>query len=100
MSRYSVRLFLDLDINTIRQSIINSLPNIDFNSWKLDKDEFCTEKFEVSIDDGESVCFYFHMNKLDKKYINSIILPIIENLGIPNEYNIYDYKTDKEISIN
>ena len=99
--RYSVRLFVDQNIDSIRKSIIRALPTIDFHTWGIiDDDEIYCSNFEISIDDGYSVCFYFNDVKLDKKYIHSIISPVIVQLNIPNDYSIYDYIDDEYIKNN
>jgi hypothetical protein len=98
--RYYVRLYVDHNTKTIRNAIKSSLNN-DFNlsTWK-NTDEFTSSHFAISIDDGESVCFYFNKNNTDKYFINSVIIPVMKNLGFKKlDYDIDDYKTGKADTI-
>jgi hypothetical protein len=99
--RYSVRLFTTLPATRIRTLIISALDNdFDFLGWNPRYDEFANEYFEISIDDKESVCFYFNKNKTDKYFINSVIVPVMKNLGFKKlDYDIDDYKTGKADTI-
>lgn len=99
--RYSVRLFTNLPATRIRTLIISALNNdYDFLGWNSKYDEFTTKHFDISIDDEESVCFYFNKNNTDKYFINSVIIPVMKNLGFKKlDYDINDYKTGKYVTI-
>lgn len=97
-SRYSVRFYESRSISEIK-SVLSELGYDRAGKW-VEESEYTGTKVNISIDDGESFCLYFHgvhdLSKKNLKYIDGVVSPIIEALRLDGDYEVRDYVENKE----